>query len=181
MLELIVPEIELFDEESQKFRKAPQFRVTLEHSLVSVSKWESRFKKAFLGGKERTNEETLAYVGMMILTPENSPGVVSRLTKVHFDQIIEYIHDPMTATVLSEQPGSGYGPKDVITSELIYYWMFSYNIPLEWENHHLNRLITLVRVFNLKNSTPNKKTGKPDLAARRALNEQRKAKWNTSG
>jgi hypothetical protein len=175
MLEIDVEREVSFDETTEKF-VVSKFRVTLEHSLVSMSKWESIWEEPFLGLKEKTSEQTISYVRMMILGDDPPPEVFQKLLKDHLSQINAHIAAKMTATRISESRNSS-GSREIITSELIYYWMFSMSIPMECQFWHLNRLITLIRVFNAKNA-PKKKMS---AAERRALNKQRLAKHKTRG
>ena len=180
MLVIKVPGIELFDEVLQVFVNAEEFVLELEHSLVSLSKWESKFEKPFLGSEEKTDEEVFAYIEAMILTEEYPSDVLTRLTKENIQQINEYIESKMTATWFNDKQK----PKksnEVITAELIYYWMITFNIPIEFQHWHLNRLFTLIKIFSVKNA-PKEKLSKRDLLARnRELNERRKAELGTAG
>lgn len=180
MLTIVVPGIDLYDEVREEFTNAEGFTLELEHSLVSLSKWESLFEKPFLGKEEKTTEEVFAYVKAMILTPDVPDDVLARLSNENVEAINKYIDSKMTATWFSE---TKHAPKsrEVITSELIYYWMISLNIPLECQHWHLNRLFTLIRVFNIKNA-PQKKMSKSEIAARnRELNAQRRSQLGTRG
>lgn len=169
-----------WDEEKEEFVEADYQHLQLEHSLVSLSKWESKWNKAFLSKKDKSTEETLDYIKCMTLTQNVKPEVYERLTKEHIDQINEYISAPMTATVITEDKSSK-GGNEIVTSELIYYWMIALNIPVEFQKWHLNRLLTLIRVCNIKNSPP-KKRSKGDLMRRNAaLNAARKQQLNTRG
>lgn len=180
MLRITIPGEEYFNEEKNEFFTINDTALELEHSLASLSKWESVWQKPFLGSDTRTSEETLGYVKAMCLDPETPEEVFLRLEQKHFDQISAYIEDKQTATWFSDLHKQS-PSREVITSELIYYWMFSLQIPLECENWHLNRLFTLIKVFNAKNSPP-KKMSPAEIAARnRELNEQRKAKYGTKG
>lgn len=179
MLKLVVSGGELWDERSQEFVTTEETTLVLEHSLVSLSKWESIVEKPFLGRDEKTTEETLLYIMCMITSPEVPPEVFSALTDEHFKAVNDYINAKMTATWFSEEKG----PKtrgEVITSEIIYYWMFTSGIPIECETWHLNRLLTLIRVFSVKNA-PQKKSTKMTAAQRTALNEARRKQLNTRG
>lgn len=176
MLEIKVALDESFDEERSKFVITDSFKVMLEHSLVSVSKWESVWEEAFLGKKEKTTEQTLSYVSLMILNDELPPGVWQKLIEKHLEEIKTYVSADMTATKLHTDPNSP-SSRETITSELIYYWMISMKVPVEFETWHLNRLITLIRVINLKNS-PKKKMSPGE---RRSLNRQRLASQRTRG
>jgi hypothetical protein len=180
MLTIVVPESEGFDERTSEFVPLPGFVLELEHSLVSLSKWESEFCKPFLSSVEKSPEEILQYIKAMTLTPEVSPEVYYRFSKENYDQVDAYINAKMTATWFKEESNKKKN-SEIITSELIYYWMLSLNIPFESERWHLNRLFTLVRVCSEKNNpTPSLSKGEM-MAQRRALNEQRRAQLNTKG
>jgi hypothetical protein len=180
MLTITVGAEEIFDEGAGTFGTHGGVELQLEHSLVSLSKWESEHEKPFLGKGDKTREEILDYVRCMVVSP-NPPGdFLQRLSKENLEAINEYIERKMTATWFSEQPGA---PKsrEVITSELIYYWLTVFNIPFECETWHLNRLFTLIRIANIKQSKP-KKMSRSEVAARnRELNAQRKAQLGTRG
>ena len=180
MLTITVPGIEMFDDESQEFVTRDDVTLELEHSLVSLSKWESKHEKPFLGKIEKTNEEVIDYIRCMTLTPEVSEELYSKLSKENLETINKYIEAKMTATWFNEAPGA---PKsrDVITSELIYYWMVIFQIPFECENWHLNRLFTLIRVCNIKQSKPTKMSRAEASARQRELNAQRRVQLGTRG
>jgi hypothetical protein len=180
VLTITVPSNEFFDDETQKFVSMEAATLELEHSLVSLSKWESFWEKPFLGPDDKTTAETYWYVKAMTLTPNVPPEVFTRLSNDNLHEINQYIGAKMTATWFNEPSMKG-KPREIITAELIYYWMFSMTIPIECETWHLNRLFTLIKVFNQKNSKPTK-MGRQDLAARnRELNAQRKAQHHTTG
>ena len=182
MLRITIPGEEYFDDETQRFVTRNEIRLDLEHSLVSLSKWESAWEKPFLGKDEKTDEETLGYVIAMSSDPNISPETLARLTTDNIKQINDYIDAKMTATWFNDAPSKGGPAQEAITAELVYYWMITLNIPLDpCQNWHLNRLFTLIKVFNKKNS-PAKKMSKADLAERnRKLNAERKARFNTKG
>ena len=180
MLTIIVPGVELFDEESEKFITSDDYVLNLEHSLVSLSKWESITEKPFLGPNEKTDQDILEYIKCMTISPVSDLSVYSRLTAENLEEVNRYINAKMTATWFSDdkqQPRS----REIITAEVVYYWMIAHNIPFECENWHLNRLFTLIRVCNLKNA-PQKKQTRAQLASQRhSLNAQRRAQLGTSG
>ena len=179
MLKITIPAIEMFDDQTQTFISTEEQTLELQHSLVSVSKWESKWCKPFLRKEPKTFEETVDYIKCMTVTENVDPNVYSSLTQSNVNEINAYIEAPMTATTFyGEKQKSS---KDIITTELIYYWMISLNIPMECQNWHLNRLLTLIRVCNEKNA-PAKKMSRREAASRYAsLNAARRNKLNTRG
>jgi hypothetical protein len=180
MLELVVVLETEFDEEKSEFNPSRTFTLQLEHSLVSVSKWESFFEKPFLSKEDKTPFEILWYIKTMAISPEVPTEVFEKLSKDDVAKIDKYINAKMTATWFAETP-STVRSRQIITAEIIYYWMISLNIPFECQHWHLNRLITLVKVCNEQNKPP-KKINKREMAARqRELNAKRRAMHNTTG
>lgn len=181
MLTIVVPGVEMFDEMAQEFVTQGDVTLELEHSLVSLSKWESIHEKPFLGREDKTTEEVISYIKCMILTENPPEEILQKLSEKNFEDINRYIDAKMTGTWFNDSPGA---PKtrDVITSELIYYWMTIFNIPFDsCERWHLNRLFTLIRVCNIKQAMP-QKMSRSELAARnRELNDQRRARLGSKG
>ena len=179
MLTIIVPGTDLFDEKSNMFLSTEDYTLELEHSLISLSKWESEFEKPFLGKDQKTEEEVIGYIKCMTLTPNVPDDVFLRLSQGNLTAVDAYINAKMTATWFAESTKKP--SREVVTSEVIYYWIVSMNIPLECQEWHLNRLFTLIQVISLKNE-PAKKMSPREIAARnRSLNEQRRAQMGTRG
>lgn len=180
MLTIQVPKSEYFDEKNERFVSFPEVSFNIEHSLASLSKWESVFEKPFLSGEKKTLEETIGYIKAMTISPNVPEEVYSRLSNENFEAVNRYINARMTATWFREEPNA---PKsrEVITAEVIYYWMVALNIPFECQHWHLERLMTLIRVINQKNA-PAKKMGRAEAAMqRRQLNAQRRAAAGSKG
>lgn len=180
MLRITIPAVEQWDEAKQEFISTKEQTLSLEHSLVSLSKWESKWCKAFLTKQEKTFEETLDYIKFMTLTQNVDPEVYKYLTNRNIDKINRYIEAPMTATYFSEDK-NGKTSREQITAELIYYWMISLNIPFECQKWHLNRLLTLIKVCNIKNTPPKKRSKKEIMSRNAALNAARRKQLNTKG
>jgi hypothetical protein len=180
MLKLIVVGTELFDEKTKTFDSFDDVELELEHSLISLSKWESKYQKPFLTQNEKTPEEILAYIEAMIISPFSPGEILHKLSRENIIQINEYIESSQSATTFGSMPERR-GRGEIITAELIYYWMVAFNIPFECEHWHLNRLFALIRICNIKNSPP-KKMSRSEIAARnRELNAARRAQYNTNG
>ena len=179
MLEITVPGLEYFNEETNEFTYYDDVIIELEHSLVSISKWESNWCKPFLDGKDKTMEEIIDYVKCMTITKGVGDDVYNRLTEGNLITINDYIGRAMTATTFREEKKPG--GREIITSEIIYYWMVSFNIPFECQYWHLNRLLTLIKVCNVKNNPPKRMSQRDILARNKALNDARKKEFGTRG
>lgn len=180
MLTIIVPGSEMFDEKKQEFITRDNVVLELEHSLVSLSKWESIFEKPFLGSGDKTSEEIIGYVKAMTLTSNVPSKVFLKLSADNITEINTYIDARMSATWFSEPSGAP-RTRDIITSELIYYWMTVFQIPFSCESWHLNRLFTLIKICNIKQAKP-KKMSRSEIASRnRELNAQRRAQLGSKG
>lgn len=182
-LTVTIPARELFNDETGEFSYTKEQRLTLEHSLVSVSKWESRHQESFLSktkDKSLSPEELLDYIKCMTLTQNVDPEVYNYLPPKVLDEITDYIGNPMTATTFFGDDKNQHSTKKT-TSEEIYYWMFSLGIPIDCQKWHLNRLLTLIRIFNIKNS-PDKKMSKQQTMSENArLNALRRAASKSKG
>ena len=180
MLQITIPAVEQWDEINQEFISTKEQTMILEHSLVSLSKWESKWCKPFLSKDARTFEETIDYVRCMTITQNVDQNIYNFLTNKNIEDINNYIAAPMTATWFSKNSRKS-NSSEQITSELIYYWMISLNIPFECQKWHLNRLLTLIEVCNVKNQPP-KKMGRKEIMSRNAaLNAARRKQLNSRG
>lgn len=185
MLQITVPATvsEEFDDKTNEFiytTVAEEQTLQLEHSLDSLSQWESKWCKSFLYSKEKTDEEILDYIRCMTLNTDVSPDVYRRLTPKNIDQIQKYINAPMTATTFSNEQ-KGKGGREIITAEVIYYWMAASQIPYECQYWHLNKLITLLRVHNVKNQPAKKMSTSDIMRSNAALNAARRKQLNSRG
>lgn len=180
MLSISIPEFEIYDERTNRIETIKSREIQLEHSLVSISKWESRWKKPFLTSTQKTKEETIDYIRCMTMTQNVDPRIYQGMSSAHIKMVNNYIDDPMTATTFKKAT-SKKAQAQVITSEIIYYWMISLEIPMECQKWHLNRLLTLIRVCDEK-SQPSKKMSKKDVMSQyRSLNAARRSKYGTRG
>lgn len=180
MLQLHIDDFEGFDEDRQEFVNLSRQTIVLEHSLLSVSKWESKWKKPFFTDK-KTEAEFMDYIRCMTITSKVDPLVYHCLTEDHIKLVKKYIEDPMTGTTIKENHVTPRRNR-TLTSEVIYCWMFTQNIPIECEKWHLNRLLTLIRVCNIENNPKRKKMSRNEIYNQNAaLNAARKAKYGTRG
>jgi hypothetical protein len=180
VLRITLPAVEEWDERTESFVYSAEMTLQLEHSLVSLSKWESKWHKPFLHTTGMTDEESLDYIRCMTLTQNVPPETYYRLTGEHIKAIKSYINEPMTATTFSKETG-GKRNREIITAEIIYYWMSALQIPFECQKWHLNRLLAFIRVCSTKNA-PAKKMSKKDIMSQNAaLNAARRQKFNSKG
>lgn len=179
MLNLTIPAIELYDEIKEEFILSKERTIQLEHSLVSLSKWESKWGKAFLSKDEKTIEETIDYVKCMTITQNVDDYTYTLLSDKNLKQVTDYIELDMTATTFPNQKRTI--NREIITAEIIYYWMIALNIPFECQKWHLNRLLTLVNVCNIKNTPPKKMNRREVINRNTALNEARRKQLGSKG
>lgn len=179
MLRITLP-VELWDEGKQEFVYLPGQTLELEHSLASLSKWESKMNKPFLSKETKTYEESLEYLKCMMLTANVTEDTYDYLMSHKLSEIDDYINSSMTATILPPNRGRR-GRPEIITAEVIYYWMIAMQIPAEYEYWHLNKLITLIGVCNVKNSPTKKRSSDEILRDQMALNAERCKQLNSKG
>lgn len=178
MLELTLNGQEMFNHDLDRFINLPDMCIQLEHSLFSLSKWESKWETPFLSQSEKTQEQTLDYVRCMVVGPEPPENFELLLTNDDISKVVEYINAKMTATTFNDRDRRP--NREVITSELIFHWMISLGIPFECQHWHLSRLLTLIQVCSLKNN-PKKMSKKDAINQQRELNAQRRKQFNTKG
>lgn len=179
MITIVIPERELFDGRSNEFVTFPEAKLVLEHNLISVSKWEMKWKKPFLTDAQKTAEEVIDYVRCMTINEGVPDNAYNRLTRANIQEIEQYLSQPMTATTINRRGKRG--SKRVITSELIYCWMIQLGIPKEFEEWPLNRLMVLIEVCNIE-SQPKQKMSKKDQASLyRSQNAARRARTGSKG
>lgn len=186
MLTITIPAREGYDDNKQEFITTKETTLQLEHSLLSLHKWEQKWHVPFLGDQQKTAEQSLDYIRCMTITPNVDPNVYILMPKETVNKITNYIGNPMTATWFADDKdkkkllGAQKSHSEVITAEIIYYWMIALGIPVEYRKWHLNSLLTLIRVVSIKNA-PKGKTDANWAQNRRALNEARKARLHTRG
>lgn len=171
---------ERWDEVNERFIEPKTVKLQLEHSLVSLSKWESKWCKPFLTKDDKTVEEIIDYIKCMTLTQNVKPEIYEFITQSDFQKVVDYINAPMTATTFSDNRNQKKG-REIITSELIYYWMISLNIPFECQKWHLNHLLTLVRVCEVKNNPGKKLSQRQIMSNNAALNAARRSRYGSKG
>jgi hypothetical protein len=180
MLTIHIPKGQFFNNKTQTFFYMDAFDLQLEHSLISLSKWEAKWLKPFLTDKEKTPEELLDYVRCMTINKKVDPLIYDLLTEEHFIQIRDYINSPMTATWFSDDKKRSRS-REIITAEIIYYWMIASNIPPEYQKWHLNRLLTLIKVCSIKNTPPKKMNKKDVMRQNSRLNAARRHAAHSRG
>jgi len=181
MLRITIPDQELFNDANQEFFKVKGRELSLEHSLVSLSKWESKFHKPFLTKEDKTRAETIEYIKCMTITQNVEDNVFKAIDQKIIDQVTAYLENPMTATSFSKQEEKRTINREVITAEIIYYWMVALQIPMECQKWHLNRLLTLINVCNIKSQPKRKMTKGQILARNKALNDERRRRFDSAG
>lgn len=180
MLYIKIPATELYNDELNEFFQLKEKTLQLEHSLVSLSKWESKYEKPFLVKGNKTRQETIDYIRCMTITQNVDSIVYQCITKELITEVENYINLPMTATTFSKDPSNSIN-REIITAEVIYYWMIALNIPFECQKWHLNKLLTLIKVCNIKNKPAKSMSRSQILAKNRALNAKRRAAMHTRG
>ncbi len=181
MLRICIPGQEFWNEKTEEFVYGPEIVISLEHSLISISKWESKWHKPFLANKQPRGEELMDYIKCMTVTPNVKDEIYDRLTTADIDKILKYINDPMTATTITERDGVRHRSSEIITSELIYYWMVAMQIPFECEKWHINRLMMLIRICGIKNQPDKKMSKRNTMQQNAALNAARRQKLHSRG
>ena len=179
MLRITIPAIEQYDEVKNEFISSKETSLQLEHSLISLSKWESKWCKPFLSRDKKSVKESIDYIRCMTITTNVDENVYNAIKSSHIIEVTKYIEAPMTATIFTSEkkPAS----REIITAEIIYYWMVTHNIPFECEKWHLNRLLTLINVCNLKNNPPKKMNRRELMNRNQALNAARRNSLGTKG
>ena len=181
MLTIKIPDKELFNDTTQEFVTVKGRELRLEHSLVSLSKWESKFHKPFLTKEDKSRAETIEYIKCMTITQNVEVNVFKAIDSKVIKEVTAYLEDPMTATTFSKQEQKHKINREVVTAEIIYYWMVALQIPMECQKWHLNRLLTLINVCNIKNQ-PKRKMSKGEIVARnKALNDERRRRFDSAG
>ena len=181
MITIHIPERELYDETNEEFIEVKDITLELEHSLISVSKWESKWKKPYVSEEKKSTEEVIDYIRCMTINKNVDPNVYKAIPADELKKIVDYINDPMTATVFYDNGRKPPRNSEFVTSELIYYWMSAYNIPFTCEKWNFNRLMALIRIAGEKNSEPEKMSPDAIRAQNKMLNEKRRAALKSKG
>lgn len=181
MLEIKIEETELYDEANNSFIYIKEQTLQLEHSLVSLSKWESKWHKPYYSRKDKTQEEVIDYIRCMTLNKHADPMVYAALNPSNIKDIQKYIDDPMTAISFPKYMDKQTVNRDTMTSDMIYYWMITLNIPVEFQKWHLNRLIALINLCAIKNTPKKKRSQKELIAYHNAVNEANRKRFHSKG
>lgn len=179
MKHIVIPKQELWDEENYKFVNLKEQKIAIEHSLISVSKWESKWHKPFFSKEEKTAEMTLDYIRFMTITSNVDPEVYKYLSNENLKEIREYMEDSYSATTFKDT--NKHYRNEIITSELIYYDMIYWGIPFECEKWHINRLLTLIKICSIKGQKQTGMSQKDIMSQNAAINAARRMKHNTRG
>lgn len=181
MLRIVIPGVDAWDEINEEFVTTQDTVLVLEHSLISISKWEAKWHKPFLGKDQKTPEQITDYIKCMTITPNVKDEVYNFLTKENIDDVLAYINDPMTATTITDRSGARRASREIVTSELIYYWMVALEIPFECQKWHINRLMMLIQICEVKNQPDKKMSRKSTMQQNAALNAARRQKAHSRG
>ncbi len=182
MLQITIPSAELWDEHNNIFVHTKAQTIRMEHSLVSVSKWETKWHKPFLSDEKKTREEMLDYYRCMTITQNVDPDFYNFIPYDKVNEIDAYIEDSASATVFYDHDGNKMPHrKERITSEKIYSWMVTLNIPFECQTWHLNRLMNLIRYCQAANQSPKKRSQKEIIQDYAKINAANRKRFNTAG
>lgn len=180
MLQIRIPSKEGWDEAKQEFVSVPDTVLSLEHSLISISKWEAKWHVPFLSKDQKTPEQITDYIKCMTITPNVKSEVYDFLTRDNINAVLAYIDDPMTASSVKDRGGPKRS-REIVTSELIYYWMVALQIPFECQKWHINRLMMLIQICNAKNQPDKKMSKRNTMQQNAALNAARRNKMHSKG
>lgn len=181
MLRIVIPGVDAWDEAKEEFVTTQDTVLVLEHSLISISKWEAKWHKPFLSKDKKTPEQITDYIKCMTITPNVKDEVYNFLTKENIDDVLAYVDNPMTATTITDRSGARRVSRDIITSELIYYWMVALEIPFECQKWHINRLMMLIQICEIKNQPDKKMSRKSTMQQNAALNAARRQRSHSRG
>lgn len=181
MLRIVIPGVDAWDEAKEEFVTTQDTVLVLEHSLISISKWEAKWHKPFLSKDKKTPEQITDYIKCMTITPNVKDEVYNFLTKENIDDVLAYVDNPMTATTITDRSGARRVSRDIITSELIYYWMVALEIPFECQKWHINRLMMLIQICEIKNQPDKKMSRKSTMQQNAALNAVRRQRSHSRG
>lgn len=173
--------MDFFDESTEEFISFKGCRFKIEHSLVSLAKWESKWKVPFLH-TQLTRAQWIDYVRCMTITQNVDPLTYRVISNPLLKEIQDYVNESQTATTIKDNTPNRPRKKEIVTAEIIYFWMLSYQVPVEFEKWHLSRLLTLIEVCAIKNDTSSRKMSKSDiLKQNNKLNAARRAAHHSRG